>query len=240
MFGSLRQSIFTNGSLSVEARRCVYLSTVVATLLYGSETWAVKADQMRRLEVFHNRCVRGILGVSLHQQWRDHISTEQLAVQFGMCDGIGVLLVQCRLRWLGHVARMGDNRLPKQLLFKELLTVRPSHGPRLHWRDVVLRDIQRLGLDALNWYDVAQDRSRWHDLCSTISSGGVPRGPSVVTGSFVCGCGRTFGHSGDFTRHRKYCTGQPPPFRKTEFCCGCGRIFQCKGDLTRHQHYCSS
>ena len=52
------------------------------------------------------------------------------------------------LRWrlrklsrLGHVARMSDNRLPKQLLFGELLTVRPSHGPRLRWRDVVLRDI---------------------------------------------------------------------------------------------------
>ena len=151
----------------------------------GSETWAVKADQLRRLEVFHNRCVRGILGVSRHQQWRDHISTEQLAVQFGMCDGIGVLLVQRRLHWLGHVARMGDNRLPKQLLFGEFLTVRPFHGPRLHWRDIVLRDIQRLGLDTLNWYDVAQDRSRWHDLCTTISSGGVPRGPSVVTGFFV-------------------------------------------------------
>ena len=108
---------------------------------------------MRRLEVLHNRCVRGILGVSRHQQWRDHISTEQLAVQFGMGDGIGVLLVQRRLHWLGHVARKGDNRLPKQLL----LTVRPSHGPRLRWGDVVLRDIQRLGLDALNWYDVAQD-----------------------------------------------------------------------------------
>ena len=70
--------------------------------------------------MFHNRCVRGILGVSRHQQWRDHISTEQLAVQFGMCDGIGVLLVQRRLRWLGHVARIGDNWLPKQLLFGEL------------------------------------------------------------------------------------------------------------------------
>ena len=131
MFGSLRQSIFTNRSLSVEARRCVYLSTVVATLLYGSETWAVKADQMRRLEVFHNCCVRGILGVSRHRQWRDHIFTEKLAVQFGICDGIGVLLVQRRLRWLGHVARMGDNWLPKQLLLGELLTVRPSHGPSL-------------------------------------------------------------------------------------------------------------
>ena len=71
MFGWLSQSIFVNQSLSIEIRRCVYLATVVAT---GSETWAVKADQMQRLEVFHNRCVRGVLGVSRYQQWRGTIS----------------------------------------------------------------------------------------------------------------------------------------------------------------------
>ena len=53
MFGCLCQ--FVNKSLSVGARRCVYLSTVVATLLYGSETWPVKSDQIKRLEVFHSR-----------------------------------------------------------------------------------------------------------------------------------------------------------------------------------------
>ena len=56
MFGCLRQSMFVNQSLSIETRRCVYLATVMATLLYGSGTWAVKADQMWRLEAFHNRC----------------------------------------------------------------------------------------------------------------------------------------------------------------------------------------
>ena len=67
-------------------------------MLYGSEIWAVKADQMRRLEVFHNHCVRGILGVSQCQQWRNCISSEQLAVESGMRDGISGLLVQHRLR----------------------------------------------------------------------------------------------------------------------------------------------
>ena len=100
--------------ISLCVHRCVYFSTVVATLLYRSETWAVKADQTRRIEMFHNCCVRGMLGVSRHQQWREGISSEQLAVEFGMTDGVGVLLVQHRLRWLGHVARMDDDRLPKR------------------------------------------------------------------------------------------------------------------------------
>jgi len=62
-------------------------------------------------------------------------------------------------------------------------------------------------------------------------SGGVPRGPSVVTGSFVCGCGRTFGRSSDLTRHKKYCNDQPL-HQNNEFRCGCGRLFRRKGDFT--------
>ena len=147
-----------------------------------------------------------MLRVSRHQQWREGLSSEQLAVEFGMTDGVGVLLVQHRLHWLDHVVRMGDDRLPKQMLFGELLTARPFHGPKLRWRNAVLRDVQRMGLDALSWYEVAQDHSRWHDLYQTISSEGVARGPTVVTGSFVCGCGRTFNRSGDLTRHHKYCS----------------------------------
>ena len=37
-----------------------------------------------------------------------------------------------------------------------------------------------MGLDALSWYNVAQDHSRWYDLCQTISTGGVPRSTTVV------------------------------------------------------------
>jgi len=79
--------------------------------------------------------------------------------------------------WLGHVARMEDDRLPKQLLFGELLTVRPCHRPKLCWRDVIVKDVQRMGLDPLNWYEVAQNRPRWYELCQTISSGEFPEVP---------------------------------------------------------------
>jgi len=38
----------------------------------------------------------------------------------------------------------------KQLLFGELLTVRPCYEPKLCRRAVIVRDVQRFGLDA--WY----------------------------------------------------------------------------------------
>ena len=51
------------------------------------------------------------------------------------------------------------------------------HGPKLHWRDVIVKDIQRMGLDALNWYVVAQNQPKWYELFQTILSGGIPRVP---------------------------------------------------------------
>ena len=82
MFGCLRSSIFVNGSLSIAIKRCVSMAIVVSTLLYGAETWAIKAPQVRRLQSFHNRCIRCILGVSRRLQWRDYITTEQIG--FGL------------------------------------------------------------------------------------------------------------------------------------------------------------
>ena len=50
-------------------------------------------------------------------QWRDRLTTAELAGHFGMVESIGDLLKQWRLRWLGHVARMSDVQHPKRLLF---------------------------------------------------------------------------------------------------------------------------
>ena len=52
--------------LSVDTHRCVYLSAI----LYGNETWTVKARQVQHLKVFHNHCVQVILEVTRLQQWR--------------------------------------------------------------------------------------------------------------------------------------------------------------------------
>jgi len=50
---------------------------------------------------------------------------------------------------------MDSERLPKQVLFGELLKKRPSHGAKKRWRDEVMNDLR--GISVENWYVVCQD-----------------------------------------------------------------------------------
>ena len=108
-FGCLQKSIFQNHRLAVRTKREVYWATVLSVLLYGMETLTIKSESERRLSEFHNRCIRSIMGVSKYQQWREHITSRQLAKAFGMEETMRELLSRHRLRWAGHLARMEPN-----------------------------------------------------------------------------------------------------------------------------------
>ena len=63
-----------------------------------------------------------------------------LAKTLGVPEDIGHIVWERRLRWLGHVARTEDHRLPNCVLFSELPAPRTAHGPRKRWRDVNMDD----------------------------------------------------------------------------------------------------
>ena len=129
-FVCLRSAIFHNKQLSMATKREVYNAVVLPTLLYGAETWTVKADSVRRMRGFHNRCIRSMLGVSRLQQWKERITSRELAETIGMTESMVEILRRHRLRWLRHVARMEDSRMPKQLLLGELERPQPRHGTK--------------------------------------------------------------------------------------------------------------
>ena len=59
---------------------------VMSTLLYGAETWIDKANRMRRLQAFHNRCITSMLGMTRLQQCKERI-TSKIFVDFFGNDG---------------------------------------------------------------------------------------------------------------------------------------------------------
>ena len=112
VFGALHRSVFGDSSLSIFTKSIVY-KAVVLGILYAVETWPIKQRKLHSLEVFHHRCLRTILGVSRAQQIAQHISNEEVQGRMGMPVPLDNIISNCRLRWLGHVGRMCDSRLPK-------------------------------------------------------------------------------------------------------------------------------
>ena len=199
VFGCLRGPIFNNPILSIATKRAVYKSTVLAVLMYGAETWTLKAEHVRRLTTFHNRCVRTILGVTRYQQWEQRLTSRTLANRFGMDWSIPDIIMDRRLQWLGHLGRMEDERLPKRMLFGELRKRRACQGPKKRWRDQMSGDLQAVGLKE-NWYQLCQNRKEWYERCQEgVDEVAACRKKNTCAAnlqsqesSFVCECGRTF------------------------------------------------
>ena len=70
------------------------------------------------------------------------------------------LVTQRILRWLGHVSRMEDVRIPRDILYGELALGRRTTG-RLHlrYKDVCIRDMNADVIDTMSWEGLAADRS---------------------------------------------------------------------------------
>ena len=75
---------------------------------------------------------------------------------------IASLIRAQRLRWAGHVARMGDDSLVKQIAKGVPAGRRPVGSPRMRWSDNVRNDMVLLGVErADEWWDLARDRGQW-------------------------------------------------------------------------------
>ena len=120
---------------------------VLSVLLYGAECWIPLRKHTWKLNTFHHRCIRIILGISNRQQWSEHITTSDVRRRWGDEETAAEKVRKRRLEWLGHVARMPDDRIPKTTLFSWLPQACPRCGPRRRWRDVIRRDLKDIGVE---------------------------------------------------------------------------------------------
>ncbi len=119
----LTTRVWTNPKLTVKTKMAVYNACVISTLLYGSEAWTTYARQERRLNTFHMRSLRRILGIL----WQDKVPNTEVLSRAGL-PSMFTLLRQRRLRWLGHVHRLPDGRIPTDLLYGELASGKRPTG----------------------------------------------------------------------------------------------------------------
>ena len=79
-----------------------------------------------------------------------------------------------RMRWAGHVARMGEETGLYRVLVEKPEGRRPLGRPRRRWVDNNRMDFQEVGCGYMDWIGLAQDRDRWRTLVSAVMNFRVP------------------------------------------------------------------
>ena len=68
------------------------------------------------------------------------------------------MIFQHRLRWSGHGVRMAEERLPKQLLYGELVNgKRLAQKPKMRYKDCLKTTLKKFGIDEVTWESKALD-----------------------------------------------------------------------------------
>jgi hypothetical protein len=73
-----------------------------------------------------------------------------------------------RMRWAGHVARMGEGRGAYRVLVGSPEGKRPLGRPRRRWEDNIKMDLAEIGIGGANWIRMVQDRVQWRAFVNTV------------------------------------------------------------------------
>jgi hypothetical protein len=137
--------------------------------VYGCETWSLTLREQHRLRVFENRVLRRMFGPKRDEvtgEWRK-LYNGDLHNLYSSPDIIRQVKSR-RMRWAGHVARMGEEWKLYKVLVGKPEGKRPPGRPRRRWEDGIRMDLRETGLGGVDWIWLAQDRDRWRAVVSAV------------------------------------------------------------------------
>ena len=130
---------------------------VLETMLYGCATWSSRACQYDTLRQAHHRFLTRCIG------WRKHNRADHPIPYLGTLlktgsESIEATLRRRRILFAGFVVRMGETRLPKSVMFGEMVGGAGCvGGHEKEWMECFLDDLRAFGINADQWTTAAQD-----------------------------------------------------------------------------------
>ena len=159
-FGRLVKRLWTNKGITLGTKIDVYRATVLTSLLYG-ETWTLSSKQIDRLEKFHLSTLRKIARI----RWFHKVTNYEVLSRCKI-KSLKSMLDKAKLRWLGHVIRMEDSRIPKALLYGRLAAGIPRRGNHNTYLNTVKCTLKECVIPCSNLSELASERDEWRETVS--------------------------------------------------------------------------
>ena len=159
-----KRGIWRDKAISRRTKLTLYKVIVRTVLLYCAETWPIGPADVNKLETAQMSCLRRICG---DRSWGPDCTP--YAELRGRCQvpSIKNLIAYHRLRWLGKVCRMNDDRLPVKTLFGRIGGRGPRGRPPKTWIEYTRDDLLHLselhGVAGtfMNWWLRCKDWKTW-------------------------------------------------------------------------------
>ena len=134
---------------------------------YACETWNISANDALKLRIFERNIIRKIYGaVEENGYWRrrtnkeiDDILQKEDIVRFVKAQ---------RIRWIGHVERMNDNRISRRIYTASMTGRRKQGRPRKRWKDEIVEDLRIVKVRG--WKEKAKDRTEWRQVVRQVKA----------------------------------------------------------------------
>jgi hypothetical protein len=135
-------------------------------LTYASAIWTLTMRDRKQLKIFERKVYRRILGPVYENEkgnWRI-LTNKEIYASIKKPTVIETIRLN-RLRWFGHVHRMGENRIPKRILYMNLGTSRLRGRPGYRWQDEVRENGRIVGGEG--WQEHVHNKQEWKKVLRT-------------------------------------------------------------------------
>ena len=162
------QNLLSSRLLSKNLKIKIYRTIILSVVFYGCDTWSLTLREERKSRVFENMVLRRIFGPR-----REEVTGEWRRLQNELNDlysspNIVRVIKSRRMRWVGHVTRMGEDRGLYRVLLGKPEGRRQLGRPRRRWVDNIRMALQEVGCVYIDWIGLDQDRDRWRTLMSAV------------------------------------------------------------------------
>jgi hypothetical protein len=134
----------------------IYKTIIFPVVVCGCETWPLTVREEHKQRVFENRVLRRIFGPKRDRvpEGCRKLHNEDLHNLYSSPSIIRIIKLR-RMRWAGHVERMGEKMNVYRLLVGKQEGRRPLGRLRCRWIDNIKMDLIEIGLSVVDWIGLA-------------------------------------------------------------------------------------
>jgi len=150
------QNLLSSSLLSKNVKTEIYRPRILSVVMYGCETRSLTLKKESCLRVFKNRVLRRVFGPKRNEVtgvWRK-LPNEKLNDLYSSLDILRAIKSR-RMRWAGHVVRMGGRRAACRVLVGKPEGKKPLGRPRHRWENNIKMVLQEVGCEGMDWIDLA-------------------------------------------------------------------------------------